>query len=275
MLVLSYIFCFAVQIFFGADATAQEAAAKYESKALKKVGVDEKLGDALDLELEFMDEAGGNVALGSVFSDGKPVLMTLNYYSCETLCSAQLNALLSGLKKLDWKPGKEFKILTVSIDPEETSDLARKKRKSYLEELGYPQAEWHFWVGRASQIKALADSVGFRYAYDPIAKQYAHPAVISFISTKGIVSRYLYGIQYVPRDIKFSLMETAEGRVGSVVDKVIMSCFSYDYSLGKYTPAAFGLMRLGGVLSLLVIAIFSMVMWRRELRRSDHLKGSV
>ena len=164
--------------------------------------------------------------------------------------------------------------MTVSIDPEEQSDLAKNKRETYLEELGNSQAEWHFWVGRASQIKALADSVGFRYAYDPIAKQYTHPAVISFISAKGTVSRYLYGIQYVPRDIKFSLMETAEGRVGSVVDKVIMSCFSYDYSLGKYTPAAFGLMRLGGVLSLFVIAIFSLVMWRRELRRLDHLNGS-
>jgi len=124
-----------VCMFFGGNimANAQENAAKYESKALKKVGVDEKLGDELDLGLEFTNEQGLPVSLGSVFQDGKPVLLTLNYYSCDTLCSAQLNALLSGLKNLDWKPGQEFKIVTISIDPEEKSDLAKKKRKSYLE----------------------------------------------------------------------------------------------------------------------------------------------
>jgi len=234
--------------------------------ALKSVTVDEQLGKKINPNLIFTSEAGEKVRIGDYFTDGKPVLLTLNYYSCATLCSAQLNGLLSSLKQLDWTAGKEFRIITVSIDPKEKPALAQSKRANYLKELGKgDKIEWHFWVGDRSQIKSLANSVGFRYAYDPIAKQYAHPAVISFVSPIGVVSRYLYGIQYKARDMKFSLIEAAEGRVGTVVDKVIMSCFAYDYTVGKYTPTAFGIMRLGGLISLLCLTAFTLVMWRKEL----------
>ena len=129
-------------------------------------------------------------------------------------------------------------------------------------------------MGEDPKIRALADAVGFRYAYDSIAKQYAHPAVIFFISGDGTISRYLYGLTYSARDIKFSLIETSEGRVGSPVEKIIMSCFSYDMTLGKYTPTAFGIMRLVGVFSLFSIGIFSLVMWRREISRTLVQKGA-
>ena len=252
-------------------ANADITPSKYKSPALKKVGVDEKLSQKLDLSLTFFNEEGKEVALKSVFHDDKPIFLMLNYYSCNTLCSAQLNGILKGLKDLDWKPGKEFRILTVSIDPEEKSQLAKEKKASYLEALENPDAEWHFWVGKQKDITALANAVGFRYAYDPVAKQYAHPAVTFFISGDGTISRYLYGLTYTARDIKFSLIETTQGRVGSPVEKILMSCFSYDTNLGKYTPAAFGIMRLAGVISLFFISIFSIVMWRRDYFRKDRL----
>ena len=245
--------------------SSSESTIAQRGAALKAVTVDEQLGKVVDPDLMFTAENGKKVRLGDFFTDGKPVLLTLNYYSCATLCSAQLNGLLQSMKELDWTAGKEFRIITVSIDPKESAALAKDKRQNYLKELGKGEIEWHFWVGHESQIKVLADSVGFRYAYDPVAKQYAHPAVIFFLSSKGIVARYLYGIQYKVRDLKFSLIEAAEGRVGSVVDKVIMSCFAYDYSVGKYTPTAFGIMRLGGLASILCLGTFSLVMWRREI----------
>jgi len=250
------------------SAYAQLGPQPYKSKAVGKVGVDEKLNEKLDLSLRFTNEDGKEVPLSSVFTGEKPVLLTLNYYSCETLCSVQLNSILSGLKELDWVAGKDFRVLTVSIDPEEDAPLAQKKKVNYLKELQRPEADWNFWVGEDPKIQSLANAVGFRYAYDAIAKQYAHPAVIFFISGDGTISRYLYGLTYSARDIKFSLIETSQGRVGSPVEKIIMSCFSYDMTLGKYTPAAFGIMRLVGVLSLLVIGVFSLVMWRREIKRN-------
>ena len=256
---------------FSSLSHADIAPSQYKSPALKKVGVDEKLSDKLDFDLTFFNEEGSEVKLGSIFHDDKPVFFMLNYYSCNTLCSAQLNGILKGLKDLDWKPGKEFRILTVSIDPDEDSKLAKEKKASYIEALENPSAEWHFWVGKEKNIKALADAVGFRYAYDPVAKQYAHPAVTFFISGDGTISRYLYGLTYTARDIKFSLIETTQGRVGSPVEKILMSCFSYDTTLGKYTPTAFGIMRLAGVVSLFFISIFSIVMWRREFFRKDRL----
>lgn len=263
-----------VSAIFSKELHAEFTPSQYQSKAEKSVGVDEHLSEKLDLGLVFTNEKGEEVPLASMFSDDKPVLLTLNYYSCNTLCSAQLNGVLDGLKELDWLPGREFRMLTVSIDPEETAELARAKKKTYLDALEKKEADWNFWVGRELQIKTLADAVGFRYAYDPRAKQFAHPAVSFFISGDGIISRYLYGLTYSARDIKFSLIETTQGRVGSPVEKLIMSCFSYDTTLGKYTPTAFGIMRLGGVFSLVGIAIFSLIMWRREIKKTVSMSRS-
>ena len=165
-------------------------------------------------------------------------------------------------------------MLTVSIDPEETAELARAK-KDVFGRARKKRSRLGGFLGRKKlQIKTLADAVGFRYAYDPRAKQFAHPAVSFFISGDGIISRYLYGLTYSARDIKFSLIETTQGRVGSPVEKLIMSCFSYDTTLGKYTPTAFGIMRLGGVFSLVGIVIFSLIMWRREIKKTVSMSRS-
>lgn len=232
---------------------------------LKDVGVDEHLGQQIDLELQFRSQTGEVVRLGELLADDKPVLLTLNYFTCETLCSLQLNAVLDGLRGLDWVPGQEFRVITVSIDPSENAELAAKKRKTYLESLGKGEVEWHFLTGDAAAIASLADTVGFRYRYDEKSRQFAHPAVVTFLAPGGSVARYLYGVNYPPMDLKFALMESAAGRVGSPVEKLMLSCFQYDHAIGKYTPAAFGVMRLGGAISLALVGGLGFVLWRREL----------
>ena len=236
---------------------------------LQGVTISEQLNQQVDVNLGFTDHNGQAVRIGDYLADGKPVLLTMNYYSCATLCSVQLNGLLEGLKELDWTAGEEFRIVTVSIDHREDAALAAGKRDVYLKELGRGDIDWSFLTGTEENIATLAESVGFSYKYDQVSDQYAHPAVLTFLSDSGIVSRYIYGIQYPARDLKFALIETAEGRVGSPVDKLILSCFRYDSSSGRYTATIFGIARLGGVLTILALAVFGMVMWRfeRNVRR--------
>lgn len=232
---------------------------------LAAVGVDEHLDAQVDLSLSFETHDGATVTLEELLGGEVPTLLTLNYYTCETLCSVQLNAVLEGLKELDWVPGDQFRVVTVSIDPREDAPLAKKKRDSYLSALDKGNAEWHFLTGEQEAITSLADTVGFRYSFDEASGQFAHPAVISFLSPEGKVARYIYGVTYAPMDIKFALMESAAGRVGSPAEKLILSCFRYDETLGKYTPFAFGVMRLGGVFTMLALGLVGIVLWRREL----------
>ena len=233
---------------------------------LKEVGVDEHLGKQLDLSLPVRSHTGATVPLGSVLAGDKPVLFTLNYFTCETLCSLQLNAVLDGLKALDWVPGQQFRVVTLSIDPNEDAALAAKKRSTYLESLGKGDVEWHFLTADAATIASVTEAVGFRYRFDEKTRQFAHPAVITFLAPEGSVARYLYGVQYPAMDLKFALMESAAGRVGSPVEKLVLSCFQYDHAIGKYTPAAFGVMRLGGIISLICVGGLGFVLWRRELQ---------
>ena len=231
---------------------------------LQSVTVSEQLGRQVDPSLQFTDHNGETVRIGDYLTDEKPVLFTLNYYSCATLCSLQLNALLEGLKELDWNAGEEFRIVTVSIDHREDAKLAAEKRKTYLAELGRGELDWSFLVGSEENIATIAETVGFSFQYDPVSDQFAHPSLLTFLSDSGIVSRYIYGIQYPARDLKFALIETAEGRVGSPVDKLILSCFRYDSTAGRYTATIFGIARLGGALTILTLAGFGLVMWRFE-----------
>lgn len=225
----------------------------------------EKLNESLDLELPFIDHDGKPVKLADFFDGERPVLLTLNYYRCKMLCNLQLNALTKGLKGLDWAPGENFKIVTVSIDPRETADLAKSKRQSHLGELGHgDDVDWNFLVGTEQNIGKLADTVGFGFRYDPEQDQYAHVPAIFFVSPEGRVARYLYGLEYVPRDLKFALVEASEGRVGSTIDKILLSCFHYDETIGAYGPFAFGIMRIGAALAVLVLGSMLIVFWKRE-----------
>lgn len=234
-------------------------------------GVDEHLGDKLDLTLSVQNHFGDRISMEEHFKDGKPAVFTLNYYSCASLCSVQLNAVLNGLKDMDWVPGAQFKMLTLSIDPEETSSLAAQKRGAYLEELGKQNASWEFMVAKQSVITDIASQVGYRYTYDEQSKQFAHPAVIMILSPDGTISRYLYGVSYSARDLKFALIEASEGKIGTTVDKVILSCFSYDNSTGRYTASAFGLMRLAGVVTMFFLGAMVTALWRRERRQTQQV----
>lgn len=260
---------FMVAIFFAGSGTAfaeKLEATTIASPALAKVDVVERRGENIDLDLQFVSHTGELVTLREYFKGDKPVLLTLNYYNCASLCSAQLNAMLDTLKKMKWTAGDQFRIVTISFDPTDTPEIAAQKRTNYINELGKGEVDWTFLVGQPPQIKAITESVGFGYAYDAIAKQYAHAAVLMFLSPDGMISQYIYGIEYFPQDIKFSLMQAGEGKIGNILDKLIMSCFAYDYDLGKFTPTAFGIMRIGGLITLMALSLFAFLLWKRELQ---------
>ncbi len=243
-------------------------------KQLQEVTIRERLGTYLNQNLVFRNHENKEVKLGSFFNKQKPVLLTLNYFTCENLCNIQLNALLGGLRDTKLLPGKDFDVVTVSIDARNNSELAAHKRKMYLAALGLgPTANWNFLTGEESAIRSLASDVGFEYKYDAKTDQFAHSAAVYFISPTGKITRYLYGLEYPSRNIKFALIDASEGKVGSSVDKLILSCFHYDDVLGKYSPFAFGMMRVAGVITVGAIGIWLSFMWRRETkyRRRENL----
>ena len=251
----------------------QAALANQETKRLKEnVGVDEHLGETIDTGLEFQNHFGKTITLAEYVKGDKPVIVTLNYYSCDTLCSVQLNSLLDGLKDLEWISGEEFRTVTISIDPDETASLAGRKRANYLEQLGKKGAEWSFLVGEQTQITEIAKGFGYRYFYDEKSKQYAHPAVIMILSPNGQISRYLYGLDYTSQDLKFALMEAAEGKIGTTLDRVILSCFIYDNSTGKYTKDVRQLMKMAGLTTVFFLSLMVTVLWRKDLKDLKDLK---
>lgn len=256
----------------GAGSSASSAVLSPEAN---EIDVDEQLGEYLDPDLTFVDSEGREVKMGDFIDGKRPMLLTLNYYRCPTLCNVQLNSLTEAMREFDWTPGDEnFHIVTVSIDPRETPKLAKEKRANHLAMLdktleGGESPDWAFLTGDAINIKLLAAQLGIGYAYDRGKDQYAHPPVVVFISPDGKIARYIYGLTYdTTRDIKFGLMEAAEGRVGSPVDKIILSCFHYDASEGRYGPFALGIMRLGGGLMVLLVGTVLFFFWRRERRRA-------
>lgn len=239
------------------------------SPEMRAISVDEQRGVRIDPSLPFVDHEGNAVRIGDYFGDGKPVLVTLNYYRCKVICSVQLDGLADALSKLDWTAGKDgFRVVTVSIDPREGPKLARHKRKMILDKVGRgDDVDWVFLTGEPLAIRALAAQLGVGFAYDAEQDQYAHPAVTVFVSPEGVVTQYLYGLTYQPRDLKFALIEASEGRLGTPVDQLIMSCFHYDASIGRYGPFAFGIMRLGGAATAIVLGTFLLGYWRFERRR--------
>ena len=237
--------------------------------ALEEVGVEEQLDAKLPLELQFVNENGDGVRLGDYFDGERPVILTLNYYRCPMLCGLQLNGVVDGMEQMDWTPGVEFEMVTVSIDPLETPELAKAKKQNYLKRYQRPAAArgWHFLTGRQAEIERLAETVGFGYSYDVESGQYAHPAVVFVATPDGRVARYLYGIEYPPKSLRLALMEASEGTIGSPLDQLIMYCYHYDPSSRRYAPVAMNIMRLGGGATALVLGLSLGALWLRELRR--------
>lgn len=224
---------------------------------LRGIDVEEHLGEKIPLNIRFINEDGNPVALAEYFHDEKPVMLVLAYYECPMLCTLVLNGITEGMRHLKLKPGRDFNVLTISIDPEETYDLAAAKKDRYLQALGQPDAVegWNFFVGEEKQIRTVADALGFKYYYDEERDEYAHPAVVFLLTPDGEISRYLYGIEFTEKDLRLGLLEAAQGRIGSTLDRLILYCYHYDPDAEGYTLFAMNIMRVGGVLTLVIILL--------------------
>lgn len=238
---------------------------------LEAVQVTEHLGETLPLDVVLTDHEGRQVKLGDYFGKGKPVIVNLGYYGCPMLCGLVLNGLTKGLKGLTYLPGREFDVVSVTIDPKEGTALAKEKRESILEELGKEGAGagWSFNTGSEAEIKRLADAIGFGYRWDDKSEQWAHAAVIAIVSPDGKIARYLYGIEFNPNDLKLGLLDASEGKVGSTVDRLLLFCFHYDSESKGYVLFARNMMKLGGAVTLVVLGAFLVAMWRRSPPRES------
>lgn len=234
---------------------------------LKEVGIDQKLGDQVPLDAHFKDESGRDVTLKDYAGD-KPIVLNLVYYGCPLLCGQVLNGLTRSLRALEMEPGKDFKVVTISFDPKEKPELAAEKKENYLKEYrnDHARENWHWLTGSEDQIKRVTQAVGFRYVWDEKFQQYAHGSGIMLLTPEGKVSRYFYGIEYSPKDMRLGITEASSGRVGSLADKVLLYCFHYDPSAGKYTMSVLRLIQAGGFLTLAGLGSFLFIMFRKDFR---------
>ncbi|MFQ5650593.1 MAG: SCO family protein [bacterium] len=240
---------------------------------LEQVGIDQKLDEQVPLHLMFRDESGQEVELAEYFGQ-RPVVLSLVYYECPMLCTMILNGLLKCINVLEFDVGEEFEIVTVSFDPKETPDMAAKKKESYLAQYGRKGAEagWHFLTGDEASIKQLTDAVGFRYVYDAARDEYVHASGIMVLTPGGKLSRYAYGIEYSPRDLKLAVMEASDNKIGSLADQVLLFCYHYDPTTGKYGVAIMNIIRVVGLLTILALGTFVTVSLRRDRQGKKHVE---
>lgn len=265
----------ALSIAFAALAASSAAPAqKYDPvqrfNPAQDVGIDQNLGAQVPLDLVFRDEAAREVKLGEYLGD-RPIVLSFVYYQCPMLCTEVLNEQVRMLKALTLDIGRDFQVVTVSIDPTETPSLAASKKAAYVEQLGKPEAEhaWHFLTGDQAAIAKLTSVAGFRYTWDEEQQQYAHAGGLIVVTPQGVISHYLYGIEYAARDVRLALVEAAAGTIGSFVDQVLMLCFQYDPKVGQYTFVVMSVIRVIGTLCVLVGAFFVVRWLRRESRGSS------
>lgn len=234
---------------------------------LADVGFDQKLNTQIPLDLRFRDETGRSVVLAEYFGQ-KPVILTLSYADCPLLCSQVLSGLARSLRPLRYSIGKEFTVVNVSINPDETSERALKQKNTYVKRYNREGAEkgWHFLTGDKASIVALAKSVGFRYSYSPRTGLYAHAAGMVFLTPQGRVARYIYGVEPEAREIEYALMDSSIGKIGSPIQKMILFCYDYDPTTGRYTFAIMTVIRALGVATAIVLGGFLIVMLRRDRR---------
>jgi protein SCO1/2 len=257
-----------------AAAETEPARSFYEQPPAELEGIDieEHLDAPLPLDLAFTDDAGREVRLGDYFNRGRPVILTLGYYRCPQLCFLVLNGLVDALKEIDYSPGREFEIVTISINPEEEHPLARLKKDSYMAFYQHPRAaeHWHFLTGPAAHSRAVAEAVGFKYR-QTAPGDFAHAAVLTLCTPDGRVSRYLYGAMFEPRTLKLGLLEAGEGKIGTTLERFILWCHVYDPSRNSYAANAMNLMRLGGAATVAVMIGGLTFLWRRD---AIHKRGA-
>lgn len=240
------------------------AADSYLPKAMQGVGIEQKLGTQIPSHLVFMNSKGESTSLGKVLQEGKPVLLTLNYSNCPGMCVAQLNGLVQGLNHLaDPRLGKDFLMVSISIDPAEGFQRASATKKKYEDNLfdHHDASGWDFWVGTSESIRQLTESVGFSYTYDSKHNQFNHPSAAIFLSPKGKVTRYVYEIGFVPQTLKMALVEAGEGKIGTPLDMIALWCVHYDPDENKYSASARRLMSLGGGLFVALVLLVTVPYW--------------
>jgi protein SCO1 len=236
--------------------------------ALQGVGIDQKLDQQVSLDLKFKDEAGREVPLSTYFSKGKPVILALVYYRCPMLCTQILNGLAGSLKAVSLDPGKDFEIVAVSFDPKDTPETAASKKQMYMRRYGRANTAngWHLLTGDEANIKALTDTVGYHYKYDAATDQFAHASGIMVLTPEGRLSRYFYGVEYQPRDVRLGLVEASQNKIGSPVDQILLFCYHYDPVTGKYGAVVMNLVRLAAASFTLVCGVFLFIFLRRDIR---------
>ncbi|MDE3056586.1 MAG: SCO family protein [Bacteroidota bacterium] len=249
----------------------QPATAQLNSKQVfAQVKFEQKLNSQIPLDATFRDETGKEVKLAEYFHD-KPVVLSLVYYECPMLCTQVLNGMDQAFNSLRMSVGKDFNVVTVSINPKETPDIAAGKKKEYLKMYGNrPGSEegWHFLTGEKPQIDSLADAVGFRYLYDSTTDTYAHPSGIMVLTPQGKVSRYLFGIEYQPRDLRFSLIEASSRKIGSPVDQLLLLCYCYNPVTGKYGLVIQNIFRAAGAVTIVVLGTVLFIFFRHEKKKN-------
>lgn len=234
---------------------------------LESIGVDEKLGDFIPLDAKFADVNGDSLTLGEILEkEDKPIILNPMYFECPLLCGLVVDGMINVVEDLAWQPGKEYIIVSFSIDPTEDHNLAGKYRKEYLEKLKNTNADngWYFLTGNKSQIDAVVESIGFKYTKIRGTEEFAHSAAIVMLSPKGKVTRYLYGIKYNEFDVRNALYEAADGKVGTTLERLLMYCYHYDADANTYTPLAMNVMKLGGAITLTFLVIFLALLWVRD-----------
>ncbi len=234
------------------------------------MGLDERIGAKPSLDLVFRNEAGEAATLGQYFDGERPVLLTLIYHECPTLCNMVLHGLTETLRDMPWTPGDEFEALAVSFNPEETPALAAERKAMYLDMLGKPEAAdgWHFLTGEKASIAALTEAVGFRYAWVEDTAEYAHPFALIYLSGEGTVLRYMPGVRFAPSDVRAALIEVSEGRAGSPLNRILLYCMQYDRNANAYVLHAANLMKFSGALVLVLLGVFFVTLRRREARHA-------
>ena len=234
---------------------------------LREIGFDQKIDDRLPLDVELRDESGRQVRLGEYFGS-KPVVLAFVYYDCPMLCTQVLSSMTSTFGVLALDPGRDFEIVVVSFDPRETPALAAEKKALYVERFGRPGTEggWHFLTGDEASVKRLTAAAGFRYVWDEKSGQFAHPSGVIVTTPDGRLARYLFGLEYGPRDLRFALIEASEGRVGNAVDSLLLYCYHYDPMTGRYGLVIMRALRVAGAATVLLLGAFITVMVRRERR---------
>ena len=230
------------------------------------VGLRPKVGAVVPLDTYFTDSSGHVTSLDELLSGDKPAILTFVYHTCPMLCNALLDGVTRTLQEIPWAPGSEYNMITISIDPKDSPDVARRQQELYIQRLGVEDTEWHFLTGQEDQIRQVTEAVGFGYRWDEGIKEYAHPAAIIVLTSNGTISRYFPEIAPQPRDLRASLVEAGSGALGTLADRIFLFCFQYDPARNSYVMTAKTAMRVGGVLTTLVVALGLCLLWIRESR---------